>query len=98
MSLAEATESIKAKVAQASGFTARVKFNFSDEGVIFIDTKSQPPTVNNEDQEADCTISMTLDNFVKLAAGELDPTMAFMMGKLKVSGDMGIAMRLGQLL
>ncbi|MGE0736520.1 MAG: SCP2 sterol-binding domain-containing protein [Alphaproteobacteria bacterium] len=98
MSLAQATETIKAKVAQSSGFSARVKFNFKEEGVIHIDSKAQPPAVSNEDLEADCTITMSLDNFNKMVAGELDPTMAFMMGKLKVSGDMAIAMRLGQLI
>ena len=98
MSLVEATETIKAKVAQSSGFSARVKFDFKEEGVIFIDAKAQPPVVSNENSDADCTITMSLDNFNKMVAGDLDPTMAFMMGKLKVSGDIGIAMRLGQLI
>ena len=37
------------------------------------------------------------DDFLKLAQGALDPTMAFMQGKLKVAGDMGVAMKLQSL-
>jgi putative sterol carrier protein len=43
----------------------------------------------------DVTISMTDNNFVKLFRGELNPITAFMMGKLKVKGDVNLAQRLG---
>jgi putative sterol carrier protein len=33
-----------------------------------------------------------------MAQGDLDPTVAFMSGKLKVEGDMGVAMKLGSVL
>ena len=38
--------------------------------------------------------SADLTQFCAFLAGDLDPTTAFMMGKLKVEGDMGIAMKL----
>jgi putative sterol carrier protein len=44
------------------------------------------------------TISMSAADFVGLATGKLDPTMAFMTGKLKVRGDMALAMKLQNLL
>ena len=44
------------------------------------------------------TISMAASDFVALSTGKLDPTMAFMTGKLKVKGDMGLAMKLQSLL
>jgi putative sterol carrier protein len=44
------------------------------------------------------TISMSAADFVGLATGKLDPTMAFMTGKLKVHGDMALAMKLQNLL
>ena len=71
-----------------------VKFDLSPDGVIKIDGGE----VTNEDTPADCTITVAKDDFEKMAAGSLDPTMAFMQGKLNVAGDMGIAMKLGPML
>jgi len=81
-----------------SGLNATLKFNFDGAGCVFIDGKATPNTVSTEDKAADCTITVSLDNFKKMVAGELDGTTAFMTGKLKVAGDMGVAMKLGPLL
>lgn len=42
------------------------------------------------------TMTFDADAYLKIANGELDPTMAFMKGKVKVSGDMGVALKMGQ--
>ena len=44
------------------------------------------------------TITMASSDFVDLAQGKLDGTMAFMSGKLKIKGDMGLAMKLQNVL
>ncbi|MGB0908712.1 MAG: SCP2 sterol-binding domain-containing protein, partial [Maricaulaceae bacterium] len=41
--------------------------------------------------------SVSKDDFIALASGNLDPMMAFMSGKLKVAGDMSVAMGLQSL-
>lgn len=98
MSLEDLTNNLRDRVGDDAGLGARVKFDFGDDGMIFIDGVSNPNTVSNEDAEADCTISISLEDFQSMTAGELDPTSAFMMGKLKVDGDMSIAMKLQGLL
>ncbi|MDA8351944.1 MAG: SCP2 sterol-binding domain-containing protein [Firmicutes bacterium] len=47
---------------------------------------------------SDCTIQLSEKNFIKLAEGRLNPTTAFMTGKLKVKGDLSLALRLSSLL
>jgi putative sterol carrier protein len=47
--------------------------------------------------DADATITSSAENFERIVAGELNPTSAYMTGKLKVKGDMGAAMKLQKL-
>jgi putative sterol carrier protein len=44
--------------------------------------------------EADATFSASEETFARVVAGELNPTTAYMTGKLKIKGDMGAAMKL----
>ncbi len=80
-------------VTKAGGLDKSVKFDFGDDGVVY----ASGTEVSGEDEDADCTISVTKDDFIALAAGDLDPMMAFMSGKLKVAGDMSVAMGLQSL-
>ena len=50
------------------------------------------------DNPAACTIGISTANLEKLIAGKLNPMTAFAMGKLKVSGDMSVALKLDKLL
>ncbi|HRN76693.1 SCP2 sterol-binding domain-containing protein [Ottowia sp.] len=94
MNLAECTEAIRQKVGADSGLAATLKFDCGDDGRVYIDGQSTPNSVSNEDADADCTVGITLDNLAALVKGDLEPTTGFMMGKLKVSGDMSVALRL----
>ena len=98
MDLQELTEGMRERVGEESGLNATIKFDFGDDGIVFVDGESTPNAVSNEDREADCTISMSIENFEKLIDGDLNPTTAFMMGKLKIDGSMGVAMKLQGLL
>jgi putative sterol carrier protein len=93
MSVENIAAQMKDKVA-SSGFDRSVKFDLKGEGVIVIDGA----TVSTTDGPADCTITMSMDDFKDLIAGELNPTAAFMTGKIKIAGDMSVAMALSQIL
>ena len=93
MGVQEIAEKIKSRVASAE-FEHSVKFDTGSDGVIVIDGA----TVSNTDAPTDCTVKLSLDDLDSLIAGDLNPTMAFMSGKIKVEGDMTVAMALSQLL
>lgn len=98
MSFEEIENKLREKLSYAPQLGAKIKFDFGDEGLIFIDGTQTPPVMTTQDEEADTTFSCSLDLFEKIAKGQQDPTMAFMMGKLKISGSMGIAMKLSSIL
>lgn len=98
MSLENVTKAIENSVGRASGLNAKVKFDFGDDGIVFIDNTETPPIISHDDEEADCTLICTLDTFQGFLDGTKDPNMAFMMGKLKVKGSLGLAMKLNAIL
>jgi putative sterol carrier protein len=87
--LQEITDKIKTAVGDDSGLGKSLKFDLKGEGVILIDGGS----VSNDDGSADLTMTLSKEDFLAIGAGSLDPTMAVMTGKLKLS-DMGAAMAL----
>ncbi|CUH45221.1 SCP2 sterol-binding domain-containing protein [Ruegeria atlantica] len=75
-------------------FDGSLKFDCGDDGVIvLIDNQA-----TTQDQDADCTIRISQENLTKLLTGKLNPMTGVALGKLKISGNMGVAMKLGQLL
>ena len=99
MSLENITQAIKLKMSQAAGLQAKVKFDFGDDGLIFVDTNQDPASITHEDSgDADVILSCPIDVFSGFLDGTQDPNIAFMMGKLKVQGSMGLAMKLNAIL
>lgn len=98
MSLDSITTQMRDKLGAGGKLGRSVKFDFGDDGIVRVDDAAQPPAVDNQDLPADCTIRVSMADFEDVASGKTNPQMAFMMGKLKVDGDMSIAMKLGALL
>jgi putative sterol carrier protein len=73
------------------GFDGTAKFVIEDEGAIIVDEDG----ARAGDDDADVTLTADADTFRAMLEGELNPTAAFMSGKLSVDGDMGLAMKLG---
>ena len=98
MPLDDVTAKISRKLDRGTSINARVKFDFGDEGRIFIDATQSPPRISHDDEEADTTLLCSIETFERLMDGTQDPNIAFLMGKLKVQGSMGIAMKLNAML
>ena len=78
MNLNEITAKVKELSSKSSGkIESKIKFVFND-GCIFIDDTVNPTIINNENQEADCTITISNDDFGKILNKEMDSMGAFM--------------------
>ncbi len=97
MNLEVITEQVKGAATKMPNLGKSLKLSL-DEGVVHIDLNSDEAVVTNEDKDADCTIITKVDTLMKLRNGELNPMAAVMSGKVKIKGDMGLAMKLQSLL
>ena len=83
---------------KTAGMTNTYRFDIDGAGSWIVDVQDGKVTVTQDgDAEPDCTISTSEETFQKLVNGELNPTTAYMTGKLKIKGDMGAAMKLQKL-
>lgn len=90
-------ERFKAQADNVGPIGGTIKFVL-DDNPVYIDGSGDANLVSNEDKDADCTITTTIETLGKLTKGELNPMMAVMGGKVKIKGDMGLAMKLQSLL
>lgn len=74
-----------------SGFDGTAKFVIEGEGAVMVDSAG----ARAGDEAADVTLTASAETFEAMMAGDMNPTSAFMSGKLAVDGDMGMAMQLG---
>ncbi len=91
--VAEAVSALSAKM-DGRSFDSTAKFSIEGEGCVMIDENG----VHAGDEEAEVTLSANADTFQQIMEGDLDPTSAFMSGKLSIDGDMGTAMQLASVL
>ena len=93
----QVVEEFKVQAANAKPLGATIKFLLDDQPII-IDGTGDANQVSQGDGEADCTIITSGETLEKLKSGDLNPMMAVMSGKVKIQGDMGLAMKLQSLI
>jgi len=97
MELSELQQGLQSRLTSASGLQkARILFDIEGLGALLLEDN----IVGQADasQDADTRISIARDDLEALLAGRLNPALAFMTGKLRVSGNMSFAMQLQSLL
>ncbi|MGC6422673.1 MAG: SCP2 sterol-binding domain-containing protein [Flavobacteriaceae bacterium] len=90
-------DQLKQRADNAGPIGGTLKF-VVDETIVYIDGNGDENRVSTDDKEADCSINVSQDVLEKLRDGELNPMMAVMGGQVKISGDMGLAMKVQSLL
>jgi putative sterol carrier protein len=99
MTVHEFFEALPAKVdpAKTAGMNNRFAFDIAGVGIWTVVVTDGAVSVEEGDNNADCTISASEETLMKISRGEANPTTAYMTGKLKIKGDMGAALKLQKL-
>jgi predicted lipid carrier protein YhbT len=93
--MAAASAKIAANQAKAAAIGATYRFVLDgDAGGTWILALKDPPSVTAGDGAAECTVRMAAQDFVDMVEGRASGQELFFRGKLKVEGDMGLALRL----
>jgi putative sterol carrier protein len=100
MALEDVVSEMQAKADKLKELNYAVMFDLGDEGKILLDATGDEVkiTPNPDGEDADTTLALSEENMMKLMAGDLNPMVAFTLGKLKVFGSKGIALKLAGLL
>ncbi|XP_046923954.1 hydroxysteroid dehydrogenase-like protein 2 isoform X1 [Lynx rufus] len=93
-------DSLTDDVVQATQGIYQFELSGEDGGTWFLDLKSKGGNVGygEPSHQADVVMSMSTDDFVKMFSGKLKPSMAFVSGKLKIKGNMALAIKLEKLM
>jgi putative sterol carrier protein len=92
--VAEITDRLRLALRSRPGLAKSLKLDFKGEGFIHIDGQA----VTNADDPAACTVVISREDLEALVRGELDPMSAMLRGRLKIQGDMAVAMQLQSML
>ena len=90
-------EQLQQKANEAEAIGGTLKFVI-DDLIVFVNGNGNNNIVSQSDEEADCTIITSAAVLMELQSGDLNPMMAVMGGKVKISGDMGLAMKVQSLM
>jgi len=71
-----------------------LRFDLGDEGHTIDARTDKPVLVEDGSLDPDCTIKVSRENIVKLINGDMDPILAYTLGRIKVQGSMDVAMKL----
>lgn len=82
----------------ADPFDGVARFEIEDTGAILVSGREVSTGPEAAEGEADVTIMASLETFREVFEGGLSPATAFMMGRMRVEGDIGTALKLGQII
>jgi len=97
MDITQVRSELAEKVKLIDPLGKKLKFAMDGE-YILIDGSDGTNVVTDKNDDADCTITMSLDTYLKLQRKEIKPMIATLQGKLKVKGSIALAQKLKQLM
>lgn len=99
MDLEDVTGELEPRLGDFAEIIALVRFDLGDAGAFQIDGREGAPVIHAaSEEEAKVTFRTTPENLLKILRGELNPMMAYTLGRLKIEGSMGLAMKISTIL
>lgn len=97
MEISEIRRELDVNVKKIPPLGKKLKFKLDDHFIV-IDGSGSENVIREADEDAHCTITMSIETYLKLQRKEIKPMIATLTGKLKVKGDIGLAQKLKQLM
>lgn len=100
MNFDQIVDEVRSRATDLTDLNHTVLFDLGDDGKILIDATGDQVVItpNPDNDEAETTLALSSENAQKLVNGDLNPMVAFTMGKLKIFGSKGVALKLSSLL
>ena len=100
MALDELVAAMQSRADKLKELNHTILFDLGDDGRVLLDATGDTVKVvpNPDSDEADTTLALSSENLSKLMEGNLNPMVAFTMGRLKIFGSKGVALKLASLL
>ena len=100
MALDELVAAMESRADKLKELNHTILFDLGDDGRVLLDATGDSVKVipNPDTDEADTTLALSSENLAKLIEGDLNPMVAFTMGRLKIFGSKGVALKLSSLL
>eukprot|EP00435_Cladocopium_sp_Y103_P078504 s1_g2243.t1 len=88
---------LEQEISDSAPIGAVLKFDYPDCGCLVIDGAGAANRVSLKDEDADCIVSLTVETHAQMLRFELDQTTAFREGRMRIHGDIAVALKLAPL-
>lgn len=96
--LQEVIAALQAKLGASSGIDAAWTYDLGPEGYIYVECRRPPHRVSRENGGGNCIFTLTLEDLWRLLTGQVDSQTIFTQGKIRMSGDMTLVLKIDQML
>lgn len=94
----ESIAALSAKIGTDCGINASWTYDLGPHGHLFVDCTTVPHRILRENRNTECVITLSLEDLWRLMSGQVDSQTVFTQGKIRLSGDMALVLKIDTLL